>query len=607
MSSRALVLASLVPLLSDRTSTGEGQPLGVRSETGLGLPFVELSLDGETWTRCAVEDEVVSGSSRPAGELLLRAPGHSMVRVPGDKDEAVLVPECTLRVDTQDEPGAWVRLEQEIVSDAGCHGWAEPTSWVLTVHPEAVEKGEVRILVGDAEGPLARVRFRARKGAALSLSWLDLWSAEVPIVFERGWGEAPVQEPGRHGARSVTSGRPDVRIRTGPLDVVLEPEPDVAFEPVTRLVWGGRIETLRRGSASMPDAQRRKCGSRAPGWTSKRVPLGLRYRVEVKDVRSQYAGERTFVHDGASRTVALEPGLSVVGRLVPPERLTVPRRMSVTLRRDDPTRADVEPWVVSYDDMMPTQEGRFELPAPLPPRGTSERDARPRLVVDLSVGGYEPFQHEVRLDGAKVQDLGGVHLVPLEPDAVLEGCWGDVDLLGPNQSTFRLDNAPGLSWFVRAWRWEVRHKSASAFLDRVGETDRYRAREDATGAVVERPFPLGRTEAVLLEVGERNPWGAFESIGRRIFRRIEESYDLVYDCREIPPGALAWWIGFTWRGIHQPLVRVDEERRGSRTTFLAPPEGVTVWWSTTPHPPSSDDEGGSREVTPRDPVRLVLQ
>jgi hypothetical protein len=315
----------------------------------------------------------------------------------------------------------------------------------------------------------------------------------------------------------------------------------------------------------------------------------------------------------SSRIVPIQPRLAVHGRLSPQDGRELPRYIVVTVARDDPALED-EPWVLSYDDVTPTGEGEFELPAPvLSPAGVLAKPGeRPRLVVEVFVAGYEVVRVDRQLDGARLQELGVLNLYPVEPNLELKKAVVLLVSRKPCQTILRLDNTPGVSWIVRGWRLDRRDSptglcDVSGFLDRVPGQDLYRARLDATGEIVERSFPLLLTQSLIVEVAECNPLGTYQSLGGGVFGLDEVQYDLAYECRRLPDSAEAWWFGYSYKGMHQPLMHVDELRPKLGRDFRAPAEGVTVWWSDGPQPPNAGAPGGVLNARPRERITLVLE
>jgi hypothetical protein len=559
--------------------------ISIRSSAGLKLAFVEIQERDAPWQR----RDLVEGRCELEGAALpcrLRAPGHSPAAVERLGGAIVLEPDALLVLETPGLRGCVESIEAlrygvaprnpkfpERLGGFSSSGYLDDDHWAIAVTSKQL------------------ATFSTDRKLPVTLEWHDRRRAE--IVFEA-----------LPGARAIWNPTCSNDVEVAPLDVtLLWPEGEKAGEAVLYL-WrihetgardGTRLD-LPWGTVEISPASRVFIETRVkPGSGS--VPLGplprgARCVFMAIDHASGAYGGMIFEHNGSARTLSMQKGLAIIGRLSVPAGVPSPTRTRFSweyLASDQ----DRYPWVGSQRDVATGADGEFEVRRldHFPFEQTASLD--PPHILDLTVvaPGFEDFHRTYSTGGARRFDCGVLNLKPIVPQMVLAPGF-QIEERSLDYQHLRVSARPDIAWEVRNCLREL-DGSLAIFLRREegGEPgkERYHFWSDESGKDEYEPFPEAPGDFALLDPGEvgvglrRRSDGRYESVATR-------SCTLDVDCRSMPSNGGPWSLGWRWQGLWIGSSRITPEFEGERTRIELPiPEDeVTLWWSGSGMPP---DEG----------------
>ena len=574
--------------------------LRVRSSAGIALARVELRDEQGAWSARALE---AGGLALPVGAAprAVRAPGHLEAELAEGAREVVLEPDALLELVA---PGI-----KHVLSAVRPFGAANTSPEASRPAPFAAEACSWGLVAPDRYAfalSSAREHLDEAGLASVAIWWADGQAACVQVRAARGlrarWDVPRDRPPPAKPLVADVVGpgpRPVGRALVG-----LEPVADadgaarhVDPAPSLDLPWG-RVVCLSHlsGAATLfRDLDRGRLHVEP-------VPLGVRYRVTVRDTASGAFGVSEFVHDGAVRRIDLEPPYEVYVRAVVPYGELPPRAPMLYWRRDLERASDETFW----ESMQAWRggagpDGRYRIPGPHALRG-DPRTPPPRLTVALSADGFRPWVKTLDAGAARVVELVA-ELEPLPSDLVLAPGHGFASEAPPRSGRFA--TADGVAW---------------------GEAAIEGAREREDGSLVltlRRPEPGGtiRFDLVHGAQGDAIAPRAIERAlldGNRPFRAGDDGWFVPVDVRRhalsvevraTGPEGRTWTVGVQWGSIVWSPRGAIGLGLGVVDLDLVAPVGSRLWWGPSdralPDPDPEPGLGGYRPML-AERERLVI-
>lgn len=412
-------------------------------------------------------------------------------------------------------------------------GPRDATSWAIALDPT-----RLRSLIPDLD-----MGFEFDDGSA-ALVTHEL-AADRHDVYR--WPRAP-EAVGRERLRVEIARAPE---STGELEVVLRADPNRVAPPGKRSRWNeatpwGRVVILD----DLEQYERRTAASEVE---FPEIVLGKAYLLLARDLASGDHDRLFFVHDGSERSLALDHGLRVRGRLDPSPAL-LPRRLERIVWRFG--RDEETGWRGETRDVPLDREGAFDLALP-DVVAISKRRAFPRpegLTLELRAGGFARLALQRETAGRRELDLGTLRLEALPTQIVLAPGHGlQAEELG--MAEVELPDESGLGFELAG----AQALADGALALALAEASRF---DSSTFVLTDVPF-------------RRAPDGRYRRVPtRKVALRL--TVDLPF-----PDGNRELRVGWEWAGIHH-FVRAWREDRiepQQDLSFSAPTEDVRLEWA----------------------------